>query len=145
MASDSQATYKGIKTRFTKKIHRLKSGGLLGCAGDTDVRDLIALVNEVKTIKGLPSGDKLAELGLDTSAILILPKGDVISIELDPPANSGPPGTELTLVEDQFWSVGTGSHIAIGAMEAGKSAVEAVRIACKYDIYSSLPTIKIEL
>ncbi len=40
---------------------------------------------------------------------------------------------------DECYAVGTGAHAAMGAMRAGKSAEEAVEIACTIDIYSALP------
>lgn len=38
--------------------------------------------------------------------------------------------------EASFIALGSGAHFAMGAMEAGKSAVESVKIACKFDIFS---------
>lgn len=47
-------------------------------------------------------------------------------------------------VNDGFWvdeldkpsAVGSGWHFALGAMDAGSNAVEAVKIACNRDVYS---------
>jgi ATP-dependent protease HslVU (ClpYQ) peptidase subunit len=39
-------------------------------------------------------------------------------------------------VSDPFWAIGSGAKIALGAMEYGASAVEAVDIACKFDPYT---------
>jgi ATP-dependent protease HslVU (ClpYQ) peptidase subunit len=36
-----------------------------------------------------------------------------------------------------FYALGSGCFLATGAMAAGATAEEAVKIACKYDIYSS--------
>ncbi len=47
-------------------------------------------------------------------------------------------------VEAPFAAIGTGSQIALGSLASGKSPREAVRIACKYDIYSSLPVVYYE-
>lgn len=38
-----------------------------------------------------------------------------------------------------FTAIGSGMKIAMGAMEAGASAEEALRIACKLDIYTREP------
>jgi ATP-dependent protease HslVU (ClpYQ) peptidase subunit len=38
-------------------------------------------------------------------------------------------------VNDQIFAIGSGADLAIAAMHCGKSAVEAVEIACLYDIY----------
>lgn len=40
-------------------------------------------------------------------------------------------------VRSKFWAVGSGSHLAIGAMAMGASAVDAVKVACAFDIHSS--------
>jgi hypothetical protein len=42
-------------------------------------------------------------------------------------------------IEDKFAAIGTGAGYAIGAMELGATAVEAVRVACKYDPASAGP------
>ena len=42
-------------------------------------------------------------------------------------------------VEAPFYADGSGADIAIGAMAAGATAEEAVRIACRYDTGSSEP------
>ena len=39
-------------------------------------------------------------------------------------------------VEDTTWADGSGGQFAMGAMEAGCTPSEAVKIACKYDVYS---------
>jgi ATP-dependent protease HslVU (ClpYQ) peptidase subunit len=39
----------------------------------------------------------------------------------------------------QFFAIGSGAPAALGAMHAGKGAVDAVKIACKVDPYSSGP------
>lgn len=44
-------------------------------------------------------------------------------------------------VEDEYCAIGSGASFALAAMDCGKSAREAVRIACKRDCYSGLPVI----
>lgn len=39
-------------------------------------------------------------------------------------------------LEEDFWAAGSGRQAALGAMHAGKSAVDAVRIACRIDSFS---------
>lgn len=51
----------------------------------------------------------------------------------------------LIEVEDKFHAVGSGAAYALGAMACGKSAPEAVRIACRYDGYSGLPVVSVRL
>ena len=42
-------------------------------------------------------------------------------------------------VNAPFYAIGSGPEYALGAMETGADAVAAVRIACKYDVYSEPP------
>lgn len=39
-------------------------------------------------------------------------------------------------VKQPFYAIGSGSHIALGAMQAGATAVEAVQAASKHDLYT---------
>lgn len=48
-------------------------------------------------------------------------------------------------VEDKFHAIGSGAAYALGAMAAGKSAAEAVRIACRYDGASGLPLVSMRI
>lgn len=48
-------------------------------------------------------------------------------------------------VEDRFHAIGSGAAYALGAMACGKTAPEAVRIACRYDGYSGLPIVSMQL
>lgn len=46
-------------------------------------------------------------------------------------------GKALFFVKEKgVWASGSGSNIALGAMDAGATAIEAVKIACKRDIYT---------
>ena len=46
---------------------------------------------------------------------------------------------------DTFGAIGSGSNYAIGAFDAGASLEEAVKIACKHNIYCSEPISSIEI
>ena len=45
-------------------------------------------------------------------------------------------GSGLPMKEDNISVLGSGGSIALGAMDAGASAVEAIKIACKRDCYT---------
>lgn len=45
-------------------------------------------------------------------------------------------------IEADFHAIGSGMGVALGALEAGKTAREALEIVCKYDIYSQTPIIE---
>lgn len=48
-------------------------------------------------------------------------------------------------VYEPFYAIGSGSKIAMGAMEAGASAQKAVEIACRRDPYTALPVVTMRL
>jgi hypothetical protein len=143
MAADSACSDDNqILSLRIQKIHRLKSGGLFGQAGDDDNRQLIDLLNDVKTPSKLPSREAITKTFLDFSAILILPKGKVYHVFLHEPdpdqANSRWDGG-LYEVSDGYFAVGSGAVSALSAMDAGASARDAVLIACKRDFYTRSP------
>src|SRR5690242_20657946 len=51
----------------------------------------------------------------------------------------------LEPVYEPFYAIGSGSKIAMGAMEAGASAQKAVEIACKRDPFTALPVVTMRL
>lgn len=143
MACDSCWQANHVQTTSLTKIIRLASGALLGSAGDGDIRGLQTLLEKVKSLDRLPSRAELSALKCDIEGILAFPRGHVAMIAIFP---GGPDRNNLDHYEAQVWlanrglvAVGTGAELAIGAMAAGKSAREAVAIACRFDINSRLP------
>lgn len=51
----------------------------------------------------------------------------------------------LEPVYEPFYAIGSGSKLAMGAMEAGASAARAVEIACRRDPYTALPVVTMRL
>jgi hypothetical protein len=143
MACDSCWTYGGTVDTLSTKIYRLSSGGLLGCAGQNDSRPLIDIVDKVKTINQLPSYDTIMGMRADILALLVLPKGKVFKIAttVTSPENweEGMGDFGIWEITGPFAAVGSGGDCALVAMECGKDAKDAVRIACKYDINSRPP------
>lgn len=68
---------------------------------------------------------------LKVNGLLVKPDGRVFHI-FETPFFSGP----LTA---KFWAVGSGEHYALGAMQTGATAVDAVVAACALDVYSDGP------
>lgn len=137
MACDSCWANFGTQTTSMTKIERLASGALLGGAGDSDIRSLIALIDKIKTPDKLPSRHDLSALKSDFHVLLAFPRGQVVHI-----ASGGEEGR----YDAQIWpanrgiaAAGSGADVALGAMAAGKTAREAVAIACRFDINSRLP------
>lgn len=140
MACDScWATQEGLQEISLTKIRRLKSGGLLGGAGEGDSRDAELLLENVKHPKDLPLRSKLQELRLDWTGLLVLPDGSVWTVATSDTPDKKDAEVGICQFNRGFAAVGTGAEIAIGAMAAGKSAFEAVKIVCDWDIHCRPP------
>jgi ATP-dependent protease HslVU (ClpYQ) peptidase subunit len=148
MASDSKCTDGwGAFTTKTRKIDRLASGALLGQAGDADAREIIKLLSAAKKPEDLPSRAELAATKTDFDGILVFPSGEVFYIYvyvLDHGSEVEWTGQVLE-VQEGMAAVGSGAQFALGAMAAGKSAADAVAIACHYDSASGLPVQEVPL
>lgn len=141
MASDSKCTddCSAFLTK-TRKIDRLPNGALLGQAGDADSRDLIFLLGKA-TPRKLPSRKELGETKTRFDGILAFPNGRVFMVYISATGEGSDGGWSGQIVEMEEGScaVGSGYQFALGAMAAGKSAKQAVEIACRYDSYSRAP------
>lgn len=138
MACDSCWASNSVQTTSLTKIQRLSSSALIGTAGDGDVRAVLALLDKIKSPDKLPTRFDLAATRCDFDAILVFLTGQVWHISIGRVGKGD--------YEGQVWpanrgiaAVGSGSELAIGAMAAGKSARDAVNIACKFDINSRRP------
>jgi hypothetical protein len=150
MACDSCWSYDDGVDSLQTKIKRLKSGALLGSAGDNDSRELERLLDSAKIPSQLPTKGQIMAIRVDYLGILVLPKGRVYKIGAthQSEANWNAEFKEdvgLWEISGDFTSVGTGSRWAMGAMAAGKSAVDAVRIACRFDLNSRAPVYQYQL
>lgn len=120
MAADTLVVGNGnVAAGHIKKIRKMSDGWILGCAG--------ALGNIVKFFDywELPDEEKnIDEMNFDGLEVLIIdPKGEVSYME----SHSKYP----MQITDDFFTIGSGSEVAMGALEAGATAEEAVRIAMK--------------
>lgn len=149
MACDSCWTYGGTVDTLATKINRLSSGALFGQAGQNDGRGLVALLDKVKTPGQLPSYEALMALRADVLGLLVLPKGRIfkVSTTIVAPENWDAEMDDYGLWEitGPFSAIGSGGDMALVAMECGKSAREAVRIACKFDPNSRGPVHVVDL
>jgi hypothetical protein len=143
MSCDSAWTYGGTIDTLSTKITRLSSGGLFGTAGQNDSRSVVALVDKIKTPSQLPSYEALMAIRADVLGLLVLPKGRVykIATTITSPENWSEDMGDFGLweISGPFAAVGSGGDAALVAMECGKKAQDAVRIACKYDPNSRPP------
>jgi ATP-dependent protease HslVU (ClpYQ) peptidase subunit len=138
MASDSCVTGYGMQEASICKISRTSAGALVGFSGDADTRAILALLDKVKTDKQLPSKQEIAACQTDCALIIAFSPGNAWFVECDE-GEGGRFSASVCPANLGFSAVGSGSKLAIGAMLAGKSAREAVAIACKVDSYSKLP------
>lgn len=101
------------------KIRRLEDGTLVGCAGSIVLLEHICrwLADDPeKPYSGPSKGD----------AMVVSPSGDVHMMQEG----------ILYEIRDDFPVLGSGGQVALGAMAAGAGAVQAVRIASRYDAFS---------
>jgi ATP-dependent protease HslVU (ClpYQ) peptidase subunit len=141
MACDSKCTddYGAFLTR-THKIYRLANGALLGTAGDADARELMELLGK-STVKRLPSRKELADTKCRFDGIMAFQNGRVFGVTIyqnDMGSETEWAG-QIVEIEERMAAVGSGYQFALGAMSAGRSAAEAVTVACRYDSYSQGP------
>lgn len=101
-----------------QKVFRLDNGGIYGACGNArEVIDLMEWLN----------GRREKEPDLkDISALVIRPDGSLVIYN-----------DSVTCISAEApTAIGTGSQVAMGAMAAGASPVEAVRLACERDVFS---------
>jgi hypothetical protein len=145
MACDSCYSYAGSVDTLSRKIYRLKSGGLLGQAGANDAREVMKLVEKVRNAREMPLHSKFMEIRLDFLGLLVLPSGRKFKIAT---TFISPDNWDASLEKEDFgaWeievpfaAIGSGCDVATGAMAAGANARGAVAIACRFDINSRPP------
>lgn len=120
MASDSQSTHNGL---INKEIKIFKTNqGIVGMAGDSQ--------EGLAFLDWMNGGDKPDDIGEEFEAVLLAPKGKMFWY-----------GRKLIpeKITRKFYAIGSGNHVAIGAMEMGASPEEAVKIACKWTNESCPP------
>lgn len=122
-----------------RKIFRLKNGALIGTAGDSDDRDVRALLGK-STPRKLPTRQQLADTKTDFAGILVFPKGQVFYVAIERLAKESTEWqAEIVPIADNFVAVGHGSQFAYGVLEHGGTPVDAVRVTCKRDTTCALP------
>lgn len=122
------------------KITRLKSGALLGEAGDNDSRAVVKLLQNVKSFAQMPDAKKLATCPVDYAAVILFPGGEMAQITIEKEDNAGNNyKAQAFTVNRGMTAVGSGAQLALGFMGAGKSAAEAVAFAAEWDPNSKAP------
>lgn len=117
---------------WQNKIRRFDTGVLYGSAGAGDDRALLNLLHGIADPNFLPSYDDLAEIKADISALMVFPDGRVFLV------NTGEQDPGVMEMSTPC-AIGSGRQFAVGAMEAGATAIKAVEIACNRDCGSRGP------
>lgn len=118
LAADTRGTRCGyILPGHLKKIGKTKVGCLVGIAG--------VISKAMPCFQALMDGADAVEAPKeDCTIMMITPKGKVVIFE---------EGAAHKVHKAPFFAIGSGMAVALGAMHAGASAVEAVRIATLVD------------
>jgi ATP-dependent protease HslVU (ClpYQ) peptidase subunit len=127
LAADSQITVGSTKYQGTK-IFRLSDGSLFGGAGDGST---------VNRARDYLDGKRKTRPKMDGAVFIrIMPDKEIRLYA----------GTwDYEVLSDRFVAVGSGADFALGAMECGKGAVQAIEIACRRDAASGLPVESLSL
>lgn len=129
IASDSLITSGGARAGLTaRKIRKIGGALVAGCGFIGELERFVSWV-----AGGMKGDDPLR--GGETTALLIAPGQPLLMF-----AGAGP-----WAVESDFIAMGSGEDFAFGAMAHGASAVEAVEIAIRFDVYSGGPVRTIKL
>ena len=89
-------------------------------------------VNRVEDLVNMFFTGEKAEKFDATSAFVVTPEGDVLLTGFDPDGAVDYDGVDPA----EVYAIGSGSQFAIGAMDAGKTAQEAVKVAAARDVYT---------
>jgi ABC-type uncharacterized transport system permease subunit len=118
VATDSAAhTARGLYVGTVRKIARSPEGHVIACSGTA--LSVAAMLHWVESgLVGSPGTDPE-----EYHALLVRPDGSVCEV--------GGDGL-LVQVDAPFHASGSGRELAIAAMACGKSAEEAVQIACRW-------------
>jgi len=137
LACDSLWSDNALKAAYTTKIAKLENGFLYGSSGDNDDRDLKKLISRMRPkvnldVEDFPSTRALRELELNSITAMVIFKQKIFIISID--TSEEGEGVGVFCPTHPFYAIGSGRDLAFGAMEAGASAFDAVKIACKYDL-----------
>lgn len=126
IAADSRLTVCDSQHYSCRKLFRVPDG-IIGFTGDTAGGN--QLLHHLR-LHSCEDPIKLEDYELKDTGALLLTKRGVYCYEdsISPDKITG-----------RFFAIGTGALAALAAMQMGADAVEAVRIACKFDVYCAPP------
>jgi ATP-dependent protease HslVU (ClpYQ) peptidase subunit len=119
MAGEGQVTLaEMVVSSDTRKVHRLKDGRLFGWAGTAAQSEV--LIASLRKGGATPDCENI-------TALLVSPDGSTVSYY---------EGGVWRVEREKYNALGSGSAFALGAMDHGATAAEAVKIASKRDVSS---------
>jgi ATP-dependent HslUV protease subunit HslV len=130
MVADSQLTSGNTMKHRVAKIERLPDGRLVGLAGDWP-----SALRALAWIRAGGDPESTPDDLDDATCLMVASESGVALYDSDL--------TAMPLL-DAFAAIGSGAEYAVGAMEAGATAEEAVLIACRRDPSSSFPIHKLQ-
>ena len=137
VCADDATNYGNVRVKSTKKIVDHGSA-VVACGGDADTRLINALFEVLDNETDFPSFKDLKEVEQEHVAMIFTRETEQVFL-----VQTGEAGF-LVEIKEQF-AIGTGGEVAIGAMAAGATAKEAVKIACKLDKNSCTPIQEVQL
>ena len=134
LAADKQATYHGVKYT-TNKLHRLKNGSIAAGSGSSvQIATMINWLDSGADPKEFPKSQEAIE---NTAGILVITKDKrIMKYESTP--------YPLEYLDERV-ADGSGHEFALCAMYLGKTAKEAVEVACVFDTDCGMGVDTIEL
>lgn len=139
IASDSCISSGGNFVDQAQKFQRLPNGVVVGFCGDMDVRAIMSIFSKVSSPEDVPPSKTLLETDCDCECLIIFPDGRVFNLMINVEEGKRKSAHFTEYGRRSGLAVGSGADLAIGAMSAGKSAEEAVAIACEFDLKSKPP------
>lgn len=119
LAADTQVTDSDTRIANITKIARSRSGWVGGICGGAEMASLF-----LPWIREGCDPDNVPTVPSGCDVLVVSPQRRMYFVQ----------SRTLILARTPFVSLGSGSRIALGAMAAGATAEQAVRIACKYDV-----------
>lgn len=121
LAADTMVSGSGCRVGSVVKAFRRTDGHMAGAAGD---------LSWAQRLLGWFTAGEEGEAPLPKEnageAIIVRPDGEVFFVD-----ESG-----MHTLSAEFFSLGSGACVALGAMAAGASAETAIEIACRFDCHT---------
>lgn len=126
MAADRRSCEGNTKTGVMTKIFK-RNGYLVGFSGRADTAAILLWWFENGAKPEEWPDPHTSDDDIDTSMLVVSPEGKVMFYERFPIP---------IVMENEYFSIGSGRDFALAAMELGHNPEKAVEIACKLDAFS---------